>query len=383
MDYQASTQSYVKLKNQKIILQLLINEGPMSRSELAKKMNSSKPTISKNVDDLLTEKKIIEVGKDDNLVGKKGTLLDINAFYGYVLSIDLSKSKLSFVLANLKKEWIAQESQSLEPYFEDDPLANLDCTDLLRHFIEQHAIDTTRIRLVTIAYPGVVGHNDLVYLTNLKFKETLLNNLVHYIKTDLSLPLIVKNDVNLATIAEKIYGQYAEIANIYLLSADIGVGAGIIINHQLYEGDRNAAGEVGFVLPIQRVDGRYFTLEERVSINALAKRYSTAINKNCTFSDLISDVHNGVLEAFNLYTDVLQDVSVAITNIASILDIKTVVVVGRLFDLSVDMVTDLNKQVNAMTPFETLVTKTTLDKMSIKGAISIGVDAVIKDMIQS
>lgn len=70
MKYQGSTQSNVKLKNQELILKLLLAEGPMTRADLAKKMNSSKPTISKNVEDLLVEKKVIEIGKDDNMVGK-------------------------------------------------------------------------------------------------------------------------------------------------------------------------------------------------------------------------------------------------------------------------------------------------------------------------
>lgn len=381
MDYQASTQTNIKLKNQKIILQLLIAEGPMSRADLAKKMNSSKPTISKNVDDLISDNKIIEVGKDDNLVGKKGTLLDINSYYGYVLSIDLSKNKITFVLANLKKEWIAEQSDSLDTFFEEDTLTTLDVIQLLKQFIHMNSIDLSLIRQVSIAYPGVVGHNDLVYLTNLKFKETLLNNLVHYIKNDLNLPLLVKNDVNLATIAEKRYGKYVDTPNLYLLSADIGVGVGVIIQHHLYEGDRNAAGEVGFVLPIQRKDGQYYTLEDRVSINALSKRYSQMIDKKVDFSHLIDDIRDENIHAIALYNDVLQDLSVAITNIASILDIKTVVVVGRLFDLKATIIEDLNQQVNLMTPFETLVTKSTLDKMSIKGAISIGVEAVINSMI--
>jgi len=380
MDYRANTQTNIKINNQKIILQLLVNEGPMSRAELAKKMNSSKPTISKNVEGLLNENKIVEVGKADNLVGKKGILLDINANYGYILVIDLSKNKFSVVVSNLKKEWIHYYNESLDRFFEEEQ-TEVDMLEILKGFIKDSQIDMEKVLLVIIAYPGVVGHNDSVYLTNLKFKEVLLNQLTSYVKNVLNKKLIIKNDVNLATICEKRYGRYRDVGNLYLLSADIGVGVGIIINHQLYVGDRNAAGEVGFVLPVQRKDGHYYTLEDRVSLHALTKRYSKLIGIEMSYNQLIVDVKSGQELANSIYLDILEDVSVAITNIASILDIKTVVLDGRLFDIKDSMVDELNEKINSMTPFETVVTKTTFDKMALKGAIVVGVESIIDGLV--
>lgn len=381
MDYQANTQSTIKQNNQKIILHLLVNEGPMSRAELAKKMNSSKPTISKNVEELILENKIIEVGKGDNLVGKKGMLLDVNPKYGYVLAIDLSKNMFNAVLANLRNEWIYEYSQSIEEWFEEDSQGSFTALSLLQEFFEGNKIDLSKIMLVSIAYPGVVGHNDSVYLTNLKFKENLLSELIPFIKNVLQKPLIIKNDINLAAIAEKRYGRFTQMENLYLLSADVGVGLGIIIKHQLYEGDRNAAGEVGFVLPLQRKNGQYYTLEDRVSIHALTKRYTKIKGKPTDFEMLLADIKSGKNKALNLYEDIINDVSVAVSNIASILDIKTVILEGRLFDLKENMVEELNAQIKKMTPFETVVTRTTLQKKSLIGAVIVGVEVLIDKMI--
>lgn len=381
MDYRASTQTNVKLNNQKIILQLLVNEGSMTRAELAKKMKSSKPTISKNVEALLNERKLIEVGKDDNMVGKKGILLDINSDYGHVLSIDLSKNKFRAVVSNLKKEWIHEFSKSLDSYFEEGNQSNIDILLLLKEFIAKEKIDTNKIMLASIAYPGVVGHNDSVYLTNIKYREALLNQLVPYIKDELGKKLIVKNDVNLATIGAKKHGDFDHVKNLYLLSADVGVGVGIIINHELYEGDRNAAGEVGFVLPIQQKDGKYYTLEERISLHALTKEYSRHLGHKVSYEELIQAIKLNEEVAVNIYNSVIDDLSVAITNIASILDIKTVVVDGRIFDLKETMIEELNSRIKLMTPFETLVTISTVTKMSLRGAVIIGVERVIDGLV--
>ncbi len=381
MDYRASTQTNVKLKNQQIILKLLINKGSMTRAEIAKKMNSSKPTISKNVDDLLKENKLIEIGKDNNLVGKKGILLDINADYGHVLSIDLSKNKFRVVIANLKQEWLYYYKTSIKHYFFEEDNRYVNVLDILINFLDKHKVEVDKLRIVTIAFPGVVGHNDTVYLTNLKFREVLLNQLIPYIREELKIPFEVKNDINLATVAEKRYGVFSKSENLYLLSGDVGVGAGIIINHKLYEGDRNAAGEVGFVLPIQHRDGRYYTLEERVGIHALTKRFRIETGKNITIDELIKEIKSDNEIATKLYQDVLEDVAVTITNIASVLDIRVVIVDGRLFELKSTMLEDLNKRVELMTPFETIITKTSLDLMSLKGAVVVGVESVIKSLV--
>jgi len=381
LKYQASTQSNIKLKNQEIIFQLLLDEGSMTRADLAKKMNSSKPTISKNVEALLKDHKIIEVGKDDNLVGKKGTLIDINSDYAYVLALDLSKNQFRAVIANLKEKWLFTSHTPLDKYLSEGNDLEVDVLEFLKEFIKNSGVSLDKIAQVILSYSGVVGHNDELYLTNLKYKETLLNQLKPFIKDELKKPLIIKNDINLAAMAEKKYGKYASVENLYLFSADIGVGVGMILHNRLYEGDRNAAGEVGFVLPVQHKDGRYYTIEERVSLHALANRYRKIKGLENNFEDLVRAVTDKEADALMIYEDVLEDLSVTMTNIASILDIKTVVVTGRLFDLSDTMIQDLNERIDRMTPFNTTVSKTTLDQMSLRGAVALSVGRVIETLV--
>ena len=54
MKYLANTQTNVKLNNQKLILHYLTNHEPVSRAKLAEALKSTKPTISKNVDELIS-----------------------------------------------------------------------------------------------------------------------------------------------------------------------------------------------------------------------------------------------------------------------------------------------------------------------------------------
>ncbi len=220
-----------------------------------------------------------------------------------------------------------------------------------------------------------------MYLTNLKEKELVLQGIKEYVGKTLDKPILIKNDVNMATIAEKAYGQYRDKKNLYLLSGEVGVGIGIIINHKLYEGDRNAAGEVGFVLPIQHRDGSYYTLEERLSIHALTRRYNSMSHQSITYDELIALTDSGDETALKLYEDVISDMAVAITNVASVLDIQTVIVTGRLFDLKKTIIEDINEKVKFMTPFETDIHLTVINRKALKGAIIVGTESIIDGMI--
>lgn len=374
MNYQASTQASVKLNNQRLILDLLIAEGALSRANIAKRINSSKPTVSKNVDELLTDGKLIEVGKSDNSVGKKGILVDVNRHYKYVLGMDLSKNHFRVVISDLRHNWVHYVKHEI-----DSDLENPDA--LLDQFFEEANMDIRKIGQIVISYPGVVGHNDQFYLTNLAFKEVFLNNLTMYLKKKFTVPITIRNDLNLSVLTEKAFGNNSDKKNICLISCDVGVGLGIIINHALYEGDRNAAGEIGFVLPTQHSDGRHYTLEERIGIYALLRRYKKETDKTIDFEGLCQLIQEEDETATSIYRSVLDNLLVAITNVASILDIETVIGTGRLFHLKEDMYVELNEMLQKVTPFETYIYESTIYKKALKGAILVGIDQVISDMV--
>jgi glucokinase len=60
-------------------------------------------------------------------------------------------------------------------------------------------------------------------------------------------PVYLTNDANAFAIGEKMYGQGRPYTNLVGLALGTGLGAGIIINHQLYSGTLSSAGEFGMI----------------------------------------------------------------------------------------------------------------------------------------
>jgi len=373
MTYQGRTQTYVKQANQRVLLEILLKKGPLSRADLAKELSSSKPTVSKNVESLLVMGLIQEVGKADNKIGKKATLLDINSNYGYVFAIDLSKDTMKLVISNIKGFWC---------YYKDYPLEELtNIKEALESFLEISKDIKSLVQQIVIAYPGVVGYNDTYHLTNFKQKEEFLEDARQYIEKEFQMKPIIKNDVNLAVITEKNEGTYKQEKNIYYISGDIGIGSGIILNHHLFEGDRNAAGEIGFILPAGKGQATPLTLEERISIYVLLKRYQEATGKKLNYRMFKEKVQKEDVVAEALYQDVLEQLSVAISNISAILDIQTILVTGRLFQLKSAMLGELEDKINQVTPLKTKIRMATVEHSTLKGAVYIGIKKVVKQMI--
>lgn len=368
MKLEGRKQSDIKKDNQGAIIVLLRQRGPMSRADMAKALMSSKPTVSKNVDDLIHKGIIHEVGKGDNEVGKKAMLIDIDPEYGYVLGIDISKNRCQMAVSNAKGTWFPVDEKPLNEAF--------DVIETLQAYLAKHRIDQDMIRETVIGYPGVVGHQDDVYLTNAKKKEIYLQALLNYIRSEMGHKPKIRNDVNLAVLAEYVYGPHDDVVNLYYISGDMGIGSGMIIGGTLYEGDRNAAGEIGFILPSRKEEGTYVTLEERISVNALVERYQRKKGQIVEFKDLVYALKAQDPVAEALYIEVLEQMSVAITNVASILDIQQVVVGGRLFEMKEEMVEELAARTQAMTPFDTIIMKSGVGYNTLKGALYVGLETM-------
>ncbi len=58
---------------------------------------------------------------------------------------------------------------------------------------------------------------------------------------------IVENEANLAAFAEQSFGCCVDVSDFVYLSGEIGVGAGVFLNGELFRGTHGAGGEVGHV----------------------------------------------------------------------------------------------------------------------------------------
>jgi glucokinase len=64
-----------------------------------------------------------------------------------------------------------------------------------------------------------------------------------------SLPIVVENDVNLAALGEMWFGsESSSCKNLVLIAIGTGIGAGIVLDGNIYSGINHMAGEIGYLV---------------------------------------------------------------------------------------------------------------------------------------
>jgi len=130
---------------------------------------------------------------------------------------------------------------------------------------------------IGVGVPGIVDiKKGIVYdVVNIpSWKRVPLKKLL---EDRYNIPVKVNNDANCFVMGEKLFGKGRKAKNLVGLIIGTGLGAGIMINDQLYEGSNCGAGEFGMI-PFREgiletyCSGQYFSKFYNISGNELYKR---------------------------------------------------------------------------------------------------------------
>jgi glucokinase len=229
------------------ILELLRERETISRSQIARSLRISPATVTRITQELLLASLIIEVGQADSTGGRRPTLLAFNFEENAIISIDLGDTESIGVLADLRGTIKHQSTFLLtNPPDVDANIGNLIRT--VAELFERAAQARLTVLGVGIGVPSIVHREQglVVWAPSLGWRNLPLREML---EKKFSTPIFVENDINLAALGEFWYGREQNVKNLVCITIGTGVGAGIIINGELYRGVGEAAGEVGYLLP--------------------------------------------------------------------------------------------------------------------------------------
>ncbi len=202
-----------------------------------------------------------------------------------------------------------------------DTITPTDIFKIINTFLnENKGVD---IETIGIGIPGISTETHIDYTCNLPLTDV---EIYDYVKT--RVPIYVSNDANCATIAEyevidkKFYSNYA------LVTVGTGIGAGLILNGQLYSGTTGSAGEIGHMviekdgLPCRC--GRRGCFEQYASVSAL---------KRLTETDELEEIFylsERNMSIQNVLGEYIKNLSVGMSNIINMYDVEVLVIGGSL-----------------------------------------------------
>lgn len=236
--------------NELNILRFIKNEGPISRADLAKRYKISKAAVSEIINDLLRSGYVREIGTGSStaLGGRKPILLEFNPKAGYVIGIEIKRDHALIALgdlnANLRKtELVSYDAgASLKSILESIYV-------VIDDFGEIRWVKKAKPVGIGVAIPGLIDYSEGKIRESDSLKGWQGFPLRESFEMRYGIDTLIENDVKTITLGECRFGNGKNIDNMVYLWMGDGLGAGIIINGELYRGVSASAGEVGYFEP--------------------------------------------------------------------------------------------------------------------------------------
>ena len=165
----------------------------------------------------------------------------------YVAGADVGGTNLRLALADLSGTILARWSTSTVGLRGPEAVVERICSGV-RMMLQQVSAPCEMLRSIAIGVPGIADvENGVVVAASylMGWKDVPLRALV---ESQLNVPAVVDNDVNVAAIGEQWAGSAKNATDFVFLAIGTGIGAGIVLNGHLYRGSSWAAGEIGYML---------------------------------------------------------------------------------------------------------------------------------------
>lgn len=232
----------IKSMNKRIILDLLLQQESLSRTELSEATGLTMPTVMRIVDSFIADGLVSEIGKGDSSGGRKPVMLCINPNAHYFLGTDISRECHSVVI-NIRGEIIGR-AQCIMDYQDDiDSFASLVRENMLLA-ITKSGVVPSKITYSGIGTPGI----GFKFIRNLNtffafWSDADLATIKN--KLDIGYPTVFENVARLGAVAELKFGHGRYLNNYIYIYADEGIGMGAVINGKLETGHNGVGCEFG------------------------------------------------------------------------------------------------------------------------------------------
>ena len=228
---------------------ILANPGAINRAGIAAQTGISRATMSRLVDELIATG-LVEESDDKLSTGGRGrptSVLSPASGTVIALGLQVNISVLGAYLVDLSGNVLARET--LEGDFSgSDPLTILrKLARMGRRVLHTGREEGTTFLGSALAIPGLVSGDTLVTAPNLGWKNIPFDELTHPLH-DLHVTLIA-NEADLAAfaVAHPRPGVPEGPASFIYVSGEVGIGGGLVINHQPLGGAHGWSGEIGHI----------------------------------------------------------------------------------------------------------------------------------------
>ncbi|HYK20837.1 MAG TPA: ROK family transcriptional regulator [Pyrinomonadaceae bacterium] len=320
--------------NRQIVLNYVREREPISRAAIAKETALQRSTVSAIVDCLQNDGLVEEVGEGESTGGRRPTLLKLRTAGAIAIGVSVTPTRVMLATCDLAGRILHQREFPIDL---DPDKTFQQIVYCINDFKSQ---DHAAIESIGVSLPGLVDPSTgtAIYLPYFDWRDLPVAKII---SSGTSLPVTIDNDANAMALAELWFGrpEVTDARDFILILVAEGVGTGIIIDGQVYRGQRGAAGEFGHMIvgaeaPVACSCGNYDCWEAFSSERAAVARYSRLKGGNdgatIDFASLIDRALAGQTEAKQVLSETAHYLGIGISNLVVGFSPEVVIVGGQI-----------------------------------------------------
>jgi N-acetylglucosamine repressor len=320
----------IKAMNRNLLLNILRREGMLSRTQITEISGLSMGAVSQIMAELIDENRVFESGEGDYTGGRRQVFLRLNADAGYALGLKLMETRVVCAVTSFEASVL---------YYNEFPLtgghAPSELVRALAHIVEAAILASGLPRAaffgVGVGVAGVINpHEGVVhYSPFFGWRDVPLASLLH---EHLGLPVAIENDVNTLTLSEHLFGAGRHQRNFIVVTVGRGVGMGMVLHGQLYQGERGGAGELGHnIIDLERArrSVEAGSIETLASDPAILAAMAADGHPASTLAEVAAAAENGSQAAQDALRRSGEYIGVALAGVVNILAPSLIIVSGE------------------------------------------------------
>lgn len=233
-----------KNRLRKNLIKELYKTNTTSINKLSRLFHSSIPSATAIVNEMQRDGWVIEKGVGTAKAGRPPVLYGLNPSKKVTLILDINRNESNFFVLNLSNEILYKHESGLQ--LENSPFYLEKLTEELDRFLSKILLPASSFWGIGISMPGLISSAEGL---NLSYRDLVPEggSLTEYLSNKYQLPVIIINDTHATALGEYRFGLAKRYKNVLTINIDWGVGLGILINGEVFEGSQGFAGELGHI----------------------------------------------------------------------------------------------------------------------------------------
>lgn len=248
------------------------------------------------------------------------------------VGVNIGSSEIQLGIVNDQQELLAVKKYPTNPKRPAKEIIDETAENILKLLAENN-IPLEQCVGVGVGVPGTIDRRNgkVIYSNNIRWEDVPLTKQLGEV---IPCPVRIANDADCAALGEAIAGAGKNFSYVVMFTLGNGVGGGIILNGEIFEGGIIGGSEVGH--QVIRVNGRLCTcgrkgcLEAYVSIPALLKSAKQVSGRDMTLKEIFEAVKNENVELTEVVEQYILMLGQGLVNIVNMFRPQLILLGGAM-----------------------------------------------------